>query len=461
MARPMMKLGEWGNIATTGYRYDDDGKRHMIEKGARKAEVWRARAKVRDLDGKVRDVETWGQTEASARRELTERLRERVQPAAAHAVVKASTKVKDVARVWLDELAESGRSVNTRKVYASVCNRHVIGTEATPAPLANLTVREVTVGGVERFLAGVAKTSGQGAARTTRTVLRGVLDLATKHDAIQHNPVRSAGPINVRTTKTRTRDTGRAFTADEQAAVLAFAATDPTSQRRDLADLLAFLAGTGARIGEVCALRWSALGRGHGQARSGRGARDRQGTARAGGGEVGHQHPDDPTARRSGGPADGAADGRCAERVGRGVHLAAWSPARPEQHVQRRQRAADRRRPPVGDRPHLPAHRGHRAGPGRAVGPGDRQPPGTQAGEHDPGRLHEPSHCLRPSGGAAVRRVVAASKGGCFRGINSPARKRVEPLIHISAGQRLGLAPPIGLEPITLRIDLGPLARAG
>ncbi len=265
----MMKLGEWGNIATTGYRYDDDGKRRMIEKGARKAEVWRARAKVRDLDGKVRDVEAWGQTEASARRELTERLRERVQPAAAHAVVKASTKVKDVARVWLDELAESGRSVNTRKVYASVCNRHVIGTEANPAPLANLTVREVTVGGVERFLAGVAKTSGGGAARTTRTVLRGVLDLATKHDAIQHNPVRSAGPINVRTTKTGTRDTGRAFTADEQVAVLAFAATDPTSQRRDLADLLPFLAGTGARIGEVCGLRWSALDLAEGTAKLG------------------------------------------------------------------------------------------------------------------------------------------------------------------------------------------------
>lgn len=70
-----------------------------------------------------------------------------------------------------------------------------------PAPLANLTLREVTVGDAERFLTGVAKGSGEGAARTTRTVLRGVLDLATKHDAIPHNPVRSAGPINVRTTK--------------------------------------------------------------------------------------------------------------------------------------------------------------------------------------------------------------------------------------------------------------------
>lgn len=270
MPRPMMKLGEWGNIATTGYRYDDDGTRRMIEKGARKADTWRARAKVRDLDGKVRDVEAWGPTEASARRELTERLRERVQPAAAHAVVKASTKVKDAARVWLDELTESGRSVNTRKVYTSVCRRHVIGTEAAPALLANLTVREVTVGGVERFLSGVAKTSGEGAARTTRTVLRGVLDLATKHDAIAHNPVRSAGPINVRTTKPKgTRDTERAFTPEEQAAALSYAASDPTAHRRDLPDLLAFLAGAGARIGEACAVRWSSLDLAEGTAKLG------------------------------------------------------------------------------------------------------------------------------------------------------------------------------------------------
>lgn len=41
--------------------------------------------------------------------------------------------------------------------------------------------------------------------------------------------------------------------------MLAYAATDSTAQRRDLADLTAFLAGTGARIGEVCALRWSSL----------------------------------------------------------------------------------------------------------------------------------------------------------------------------------------------------------
>ncbi len=81
-----------------------------------------------------------------------------------------------------------------------------------------------------------------------------------KHDAIRANPVRSAGPIKVRTTKPKgTRDAERSFTEAERDAVIAYADADPIAARRDLADLLAFLAGTGARIGEACALRWSAL----------------------------------------------------------------------------------------------------------------------------------------------------------------------------------------------------------
>jgi integrase len=121
----------------------------------------------------------------------------------------------------------------------------------------------VTVGGVERFLVDVAQNSGKGAAKMSRTVLRGVLDLATKHDANPANPVRPAGPIKVRTTKpTGTRDA-------ERDAVIAYADTDPIAARRDLADFVAFLAGTGARIGEVCALRWSALDLAEGTARLG------------------------------------------------------------------------------------------------------------------------------------------------------------------------------------------------
>ena len=271
MPRHRMDLGEHGKITLTGYVYDENNKPVPIPSGARKADTWQALTRVRDSDGKLRKLERWRDTKSAAEAALKAALRERVAPSPAHAVIKPTTTVQDVARVWLADLVDADLATSTRQVYRLMCQRHVIGPEGKPSSLANLTVRQVTVGGVERFLSEIAKgDSGRGAARTVRTVLRGVLDLAMKHDAIPANPVRSAGPIKVRTTKPKgTRDTERAFTSAERDAVVAYADADATAARRDLADFLAFLAGTGARIGEVCALRWSALDLAEGTAKLG------------------------------------------------------------------------------------------------------------------------------------------------------------------------------------------------
>lgn len=92
----------------------------------------------------------------------------------------------------------------------------------------------------------------------TRSVLRAVLDLAVKHDAVHLNPVRSAGPVTVPRDGKARKTAPRALTREERDALLVLA-DKRDDEGRDLADLIAFLAGTGARIGEACALRWSAL----------------------------------------------------------------------------------------------------------------------------------------------------------------------------------------------------------
>ncbi|RBY97108.1 hypothetical protein DQ237_05890 [Blastococcus sp. TF02-8] len=94
--------------------------------------------------------------------------------------------------------------------------------------------------------------------KTARSVLSGVLGLAVKHEAIPHNPVRDVGHVSV-AARDNGRDRQRAYTRDEREALLTFADADPTARRRDLPDLLAFMAGTGARIGEACGVRWSDL----------------------------------------------------------------------------------------------------------------------------------------------------------------------------------------------------------
>nr|WP_243850654.1 tyrosine-type recombinase/integrase [Modestobacter marinus] len=95
--------------------------------------------------------------------------------------------------------------------------------------------------------------------KTARSVLNGVLNLSVRHEAIPHNPVRDVGHVSVPTTKTTKRDTHRAFTTEERAELLAYVDADAVAKRHDLPDLLAFMAATGARVGEACGLRWSHL----------------------------------------------------------------------------------------------------------------------------------------------------------------------------------------------------------
>ncbi|WP_432524429.1 tyrosine-type recombinase/integrase [Kineococcus esterisolvens] len=266
-----MALGEWGSVSVTGQVRGADGRFRSAGEGVRKVDRWRARGKVRDLDGVVRDVERYGTTRAGARRELESALRERVTPAAADAAIGGDTLVKDAAEVWRAEIDADGRlSANTRKVYLNALALHIIGRD-TPSPLANLAIREVKVSTVERFLRRVSSESGPSAAKMCRSVLRALLDLAVKHDAIAHNPVRSLGKVvaPARDRRESVRDGQRAFTREERDAVLALADSQPRAVSRDLGDLLAFLAGTGARIGEACAVRWSALNLAEGTAQLG------------------------------------------------------------------------------------------------------------------------------------------------------------------------------------------------
>lgn len=256
-----MQLGEWGKVTLTPLARVD-GKWTPAAPGTSKAQQWRARARVRDLDGVQRHVEKTGTTRTNAERALMRALRERITPAAADSELKPDTRVGEAARVWWALVATDGqRAPNTLRAYEGVLKNHLVGTKEQPLHLAHLALREVKVSHVERRLREVAADSGNGAVKMTRSVLRSVLDLAVKHDAIPHNPVRSAGPVAAprdRTQPARNRS-AKAFAAEQVEMVLSLAATDPKALRRDLGDLLAFMAGTGARIGEACALRWPAL----------------------------------------------------------------------------------------------------------------------------------------------------------------------------------------------------------
>lgn len=255
MARTRTKIGQHGVITVTGYVEDEQGRRTLAPEG-RKPTAWRARTKFRDSDGVTRDVETWGPTKAATEQRLRDKLAERRSPASSGGLHRDMT-VTDAATLWLSLNDSKGRlSDNTRNQYREAVERHVKGSS-----VANLTLAEVnSVAVLERWLQEVADARGLGSAKTARSVMSGILSTAVRHDSgMGGNRMRDTDPPALGRTREGTRDTRRAFTAKELRTVLGAASTDPTAEAYDVADLIRFLAGTGARISEALAVRWDQL----------------------------------------------------------------------------------------------------------------------------------------------------------------------------------------------------------
>lgn len=252
MARPRTQLGTHGKITLTGHVTAANGRRVVAPKGV-KPTSWRARTKVRDRDGKVRDVESWGLTKPKADAALRLRLSERITPTGTRHGWHRDMSMGDAAAKWLAEAERAGElSPNTLAQYRDAVRRYL-----TDSSLANLSLSEGNrVAVLQDFLQGVADAHGLGSAKTARTVLRGILSRAVVNEAADWNRVRDTRPAKRGKARPTERDTERAFTRAELADVLAKVTDSPTAEDSDLVDFVHVLAGTGARISEALALRW-------------------------------------------------------------------------------------------------------------------------------------------------------------------------------------------------------------
>ena len=134
-----------------------------------------AETRVRDLDGRLRQVRATGPTAAAARARLMERIRER--PALPSAgVLRPTSSFADLADLWLADLELRDLAGNTKENYRTCLRLHV-----RPA-FEHYTLAEVTTGRVEWFLAKQAKMS-QSQAKQTRTLLNMLFAYALRHDA--------------------------------------------------------------------------------------------------------------------------------------------------------------------------------------------------------------------------------------------------------------------------------------
>lgn len=123
--------------------------------------------------------------------------------------------------------------------------------------LGGRRIQETTTSVLDRFLKVLAK-DRPGQAKQAKVVLSGMLGLAARHDAVRTNPIRDVSmPRNK-------RKPVRALTVDDIEVLrrgVALWQTDPhqrgPKRAPDLLDVVDFMLATGARIGELGAIRWS------------------------------------------------------------------------------------------------------------------------------------------------------------------------------------------------------------
>lgn len=234
MSRPRLELGTWGKITRTEVA---EGK-------------WRARARFRDFTGKTKQVEAYGPSGAKAERQLLANLRTRVESAGD--TISGKTTVTALGKIWAGNLGESDQHTEqTIERYETIVEK-IIG----PA-LGEYLIIEASVSRVDQFLRALAeKTPGR--AKTTKSVLKSMFDLAVRHDALRTNPVREVR------LPTKRKKPVQALTIDEVTELRqalkkwqgAEGVKGPT-RSTELLDVVDVMLGTGMRIGEVLAIRWS------------------------------------------------------------------------------------------------------------------------------------------------------------------------------------------------------------
>lgn len=212
-----------------------------------------ATAYVRDNDGNRRRVERSSEKSAEdARRLLQRHLTARRAPVTGQ-IITDTTTLAELFEVWIDRKVKRGEiKPQTENQYRHVWTKHGC------RQLGALRIRELDTQSADTRIQAVAVSTPAQAAYL-RLVLREMCALAVRFNVVAINPVEGTATVD------RVRKAVRAVSAEEFA-VVRKAVADYTRSRdgkggprpgRLLPAFIEVLAATGARPGEVLALRWS------------------------------------------------------------------------------------------------------------------------------------------------------------------------------------------------------------
>ncbi|WP_210481098.1 tyrosine-type recombinase/integrase [Naasia sp. SYSU D00948] len=234
--RPRLPIGTFGAITTT-------------EIAPRR---FRATTRVRDWDGRTRQVAATGSSRSAAQTALKVDLTRRMRGGDAAEGLNADSPFPELAEAWLEDLLlDVDRAESTKEIYERELRSLVLPF------FHSFTVREVTVGRIERFIK-LQRAKSYTRAKHSRTILSMVLAFAVRREIIPRNPVKETSRMK------KPKHTPKALTPEQIAAIRAAAAAWRTAEgimgpKPDglIRDLVEVMLGTATRIGEALALRAS------------------------------------------------------------------------------------------------------------------------------------------------------------------------------------------------------------
>ena len=255
-------MGESGDVSVTAQCKNSAG-RWVAAPRPQKATRWKARVYVRGHDGVRQEIVRFGRT----RREAEDSLEAAVVAVlrGADAVITRTMPLLEAGERWLQQIArpDSGLSARTIADYSWTWQKYV---DSPTSSLRGLTLQQANdPQRLRSFLQRVAEAHGSASAKKAKSVLHGVIGYAVDNGVLSSDATRQVRTVTSIAAKSTVRDHTRAMTRRERANVIAatlLAASEPglnprsRRKRRATADLIAFLAGTGARIDEARRVRW-------------------------------------------------------------------------------------------------------------------------------------------------------------------------------------------------------------
>ncbi|MFT9774192.1 site-specific integrase [Brevibacterium casei] len=233
MARIPIPVGAWGNISVSGTRGN-----------------YRASARIRLANGRTVPRFRQGATKEAARNALLEHLtgmRDQITAGEVDGAVTLGSFAADWFTRWREAASPPASTVRTYRAAVKWIREE----------LGRLRLTECTTGRLEKGLQRICDAHGQATAKQARSVLRKLFADAVRLDALTTNPA-----LGISTVREKPQEV-RAMTAEEvarlRAAARTWEATPVTANkpvRREIADSIDVMLGTGVRIGELLGIRW-------------------------------------------------------------------------------------------------------------------------------------------------------------------------------------------------------------